>query len=63
MVAQAIPVESVTKVGIPVVDQVAVWTGDGTLRGDADFTWDGSELLVAGPSDAAAGTINSTRPQ
>lgn len=29
----------VTKVGTPVDNQVGVWTGDGTIEGDADFTW------------------------
>ena len=30
----------VTKVGTPVDNQVGVWTGDGTLEGDANFTFD-----------------------
>ncbi|MBI4516450.1 MAG: hypothetical protein HY699_11620, partial [Deltaproteobacteria bacterium] len=36
----------VLKVGTPVNNQVGVWTGDGTLEGDADFTWDGETLLL-----------------
>lgn len=34
----------VTKVGTPVNDQLGVWTGDGTIEGDANLTWDGTEL-------------------
>lgn len=30
----------VFKVGIPVDEQIGVWTGDGTLEGDAQFQWD-----------------------
>ena len=43
----------VTKVGTPVDNQIGVWTGDGTIEGDAQFLWDGSALTVgftnAGP--------------
>jgi len=38
----------VTKVGTPVDNQVGVWTGDGTLEGDADLTFDGSALTCTG---------------
>jgi len=38
----------VSKVGIPVDNQVGVWTGDGTIEGDANFTWDGTSLQVEG---------------
>lgn len=38
----------VSKVGIPVDDQVGVWTGDGTIEGDANFTWDGSVQTIDG---------------
>ena len=38
----------VTKVGTPVDNQIGVWTGDGTIEGDANFTWTGSALIVAG---------------
>lgn len=38
----------VTKVGTPVDNQVGVWTGDGTIEGDANFTWTGSALTLAG---------------
>jgi hypothetical protein len=38
----------VTKVGTPVDDQVGVWTGDGTLKGDTGLTWDDAILTVTG---------------
>lgn len=34
----------VTKVGTPVDNQVGVWTGSGTLEGDADLTFSGTRL-------------------
>lgn len=36
----------VTKVGTPVDNQVGVWTGDGTIEGDTDLTWDGTILTT-----------------
>ena len=36
----------VSKVGTPVNNQVAVWTGDGTLEGASDLTWDGNAITV-----------------
>lgn len=36
----------VTKVGTPVNNQVGVWTGDGTLEGDVDLTFDGTILTT-----------------
>lgn len=43
----ATPVGSgdVSKVGTPVDNQIGVWTGDGTIEGTADFTFDGSDLI------------------
>jgi hypothetical protein len=38
----------VSKVGTPANNQVGVWTGDGTIEGDANFTWSGTKLNVAG---------------
>ncbi|MEA3357495.1 MAG: hypothetical protein U9Q67_03605, partial [Patescibacteria group bacterium] len=38
----------VSKVGTPVNNQIGVWTGDGTLEGDADLTFDGTNLSVTG---------------
>ena len=37
----------VSKVGTPVNNQVGVWTGDGTLEGDADLTFDTSTNTLA----------------
>ena len=39
---------SVTKVGTPVNNEVAVWTGDGTLEGEGSLTFDGTELKITG---------------
>lgn len=50
----------VTKVGTPVDNQVGVWTGDGTLEGDANFTWDGSELNMAGYAVLETSTDNTS---
>jgi hypothetical protein len=38
----------VNKVGTPVDDQVGVWTGDGTIEGDSNFTWSGTDLYIEG---------------
>lgn len=45
----------VSKVGTPVDNQIGVWTGDGTIEGDASLTWDASTLLVKG-SGTGSGT-------
>lgn len=37
----------VSKVGTPVNNQIGVWTGDGTIEGDANLTWDGTSLNIA----------------
>lgn len=37
----------VTKVGTPVNNEIGVWTGDGTLEGEANLTYDGTELIVS----------------
>lgn len=36
----------VTKVATPANNQIGVWTGDGTLEGDTDFTWDETDLTI-----------------
>lgn len=36
----------VSKVGTPLNNQVGIWTGDGTLEGDANLTFSGSELVI-----------------
>jgi hypothetical protein len=41
----------VSKVGTPVDNEVGIWTGDGTIEGDANFTWTGSQLGIS-TSDA-----------
>lgn len=43
----------VTKVGNPVNNQVAVWTGDGTLEGDSNWLWDGSFMSIYAPVNDA----------
>jgi len=39
-------VGDVYKVGTPVNDEIAVWTGDGTVEGDSNFKWTGSNLQL-----------------
>ena len=36
----------VTKVGTPADNQITVWTGDGTVEGTSDFTFDGADFLM-----------------
>jgi hypothetical protein len=38
----------VSKVGTPVDNQVGVWTGDGTIEGTTNLTYDGSNLQLTG---------------
>ena len=40
-------VRSVSKVGTPANNELAVWTGDGTIEGESDLTYDGSTLSVS----------------
>lgn len=49
----------VSKVGTPVNNQVGVWTGDGTLEGDASFTFDTTtdRLSVTTSGIVETGTI------
>jgi len=56
-------VGNVFKVGTPVDNEVGVWTGDGTLEGDANLTYDGTDLTVLNSGGAAAVTINANNPQ
>lgn len=42
---------NVTKVSNPVNDEIGIWTGDGTLEGDFNFTWDGSLFDLNGDMD------------
>jgi len=41
-------VGDVSKVGTPVDNQIGIWTGDGTIEGDTDLTWDDAEFGVTG---------------
>lgn len=41
----------VSKVGTPADNQIGVWTGDGTIEGDSNLTWDASTLSVTGDVD------------
>lgn len=51
----------VTKVGTPVNNQVGVWTGDGTIEGDADLTFDtATNTLTTGLIVATTVTANLT---
>lgn len=47
---------NVSKVGTPIDNQIGVWTGDGTIEGDANLTWDGTDLLVSTTGDIILGT-------
>lgn len=44
----------VSKVGTPVNNQIGVWTGDGTIEGDADLTFDTTDNTLS------TGILNST---
>ena len=35
----------VSKVGTPADNQIGVWTGDGTIEGTSDFTFDGADMI------------------
>jgi hypothetical protein len=39
---------TINATGTPVDNQIAVWTGPTTLEGDANFTWTGTTLAIAG---------------
>ena len=49
----------VVKVGTPLNDQVGIWTGDGTIEGDVDLTFDGDNLSVDGVVTGTGFTIGS----
>ena len=36
----------VSKVGTPVNNEIGIWTGDGTIEGDSDFTFDGVNTIT-----------------
>lgn len=47
----------IAKVGTPANDEIGVWTGDGTIEGDANFTWNGSVFDVTG-NILVSGTVD-----
>jgi hypothetical protein len=47
----------VTKVGIPVNNELGVWTGDGTLEGESALTFDGVALDITG-NITVSGTVD-----
>ena len=52
----------VTRVGTPVNNQLGVWTGDGTLEGDANLTFDGATLTTTGFTSTSSVTVNAATP-
>ena len=46
--------QGVTKVGTPADNQVGVWTGSGTIEGDADLTFDGAGAFYVQSTDTGA---------
>jgi hypothetical protein len=46
---------SVSKVGTPADNQVGVWTGDGTIEGDAGFTFDGGLGITVADAENKVG--------
>lgn len=60
-VAQAIAAlettPTVSKVGTPVDNQIGVWTGDGTIEGTANLTYNGTSLGVTG-NITVTGTVD-----
>lgn len=49
----------VTKVGAPVDNQLGVWTGDGTLEGEGDLTYNGSTLLIINAASNSSFLVDS----
>jgi hypothetical protein len=39
---------NVTKIGTPVDNQIAIWTGDGVLEGNTGLIFDGTDLTITG---------------
>lgn len=48
----------VSKVGTPVNNQIGVWTGDGTIEGDADLTFDTATNTLSTVNIAPSGTVD-----
>ena len=36
----------VTTTGTPANNQLAIWTSDGVIEGDANILWDGNDLYI-----------------
>jgi hypothetical protein len=56
----------VTKVGVPMNNQIVIWTGDGTIEGDADLTFDGTDLTTTGTVTSTGliiGAAHITEPE
>ena len=47
----------VSKVGTPVDNQLGIWTGDGTIEGVPELTWDGTTFVVTGTSTFSTTTM------
>ena len=47
----------VSKVGTPVDNEIGVWTGDGTLEGGSNLTWDGNEFRVTRSINGVVGAF------
>lgn len=52
----------VSKVGTPVNDQVGVWTGDGTIEGTSDFTFNTTRLATTADIELAEKADHSSTP-
>ena len=48
----------VSKVGTPVNNQIGVWTGDGTIEGDADLTFDTATNTLATVNGTFSGDVS-----
>lgn len=46
----------VSKVGTPSNNQIGVWTGNGTIEGDSNFQWDGTNQIFGNGSGVVTGT-------
>ena len=56
----AVATGNVTKVGTPVNNQVGIWTGDGTIEGDVNLTYDTTTDILAVGTGITVGGSNLT---